>query len=670
MDKVLQIVLQARDDATEKIEKMGDSLQKAADNGEKMAEKMRQAGTVMGGFALAGLGTMSVWAKAAMDAEVETGRYEQTLRKAAEAMKTTTQVISGNEEALKAQEAAIRSEMDAKELQIKQLRLSDGDHKEEIRNIEREIFALEQQANAVKNTTAVKDQIIQIANDAAMSYDQLKEKIDKVAASYVNLAFEDEETANVMAKSVMITKNLDEAYQMVELSADLARAKNTSLTEGHKALATMIQTGSAKALREFGVEIEDGASKADIYEKVWQTVGGQAEQYMNSHVGKIERLSIVLGKLQQDLGDRILKAAEPFFELLRGLATAIQGLPESTLDLIANIVILGTTFASVAAPLLLLAGNWGTLSAFMTAAGTTIMSILPIILIVAGAAYLLYQAWTNNFGGIQEKTQAAAEMIGGAISKLVPFLTDLWNKFLIIGDYVMRELWPIFVFFGNMIKDLGGALMKELMPILKYTWDNLKALGEKLLEIWNIISPLVIPALKVLAVVFGVLILGSIGLVIGVIVGLVGLFNGLIWVVRLVADAFQKWLEDMGKKIQPTIEFVKTLIENIKWVINNVGKMGDNLTNALSNFGIKMHFADGGYVPSTGPAIVHQGEYVLSNAMLGGRQSIDSRILAALGNGGGRNVTINLGGVSVNNKSDADYLVAQLSYQMRASGGM
>ncbi len=670
MEKVLSIVLQARDDATEKIEKMGDSLQKAADNGEKMAEKMRQAGAIMGGFAAAGLGTMSIWAKAAMDAEVETAKYENTLKNAANLMKTTTQVIKGNEEAIKSQEEALKSQIDTKEMQIKQLRLADGDHKDEIRNIEREILALDEQSRAIKNSVVVKDSVIEVANRAAMSYEKLKGEIKKVADAYVNLAFDDEETSTVMAKNLMVTKDLSQSKKLLAIEADLARYASIDLTSAQKAMATAIQTGNIKALRDLNVEIKEGASQQEIMEEVYKRVNGQAEAYTKTHEGMLKVLKTVSDNMQEALGERVLKAAEPLFKMLTDLAIKIKELPESTLDLIAKIVVLGTTFASVAAPLLLFAGNWKSIQLFLATAGTAMIEILPILALVVGAAYLLYQAWTSNFGGIQEKTKAVLDAIVPYIQNVViPAVAGFIDKLIEVGSYVAKELAPIFNFFVPVIVELVKVLAAQMGPILSFVIEQFKYLWKQITELWNLISPFVIPVLKVLAVVLGVAIFGAIGAVIGILAGLTAAFGGVIWFIAEVVKSFRDWTDGAIKGVKAVISFVEKLIENIKWVFNNIGTIGDNITHALGNIGIRA-YADGGYVPSTGPAIVHQGEYVLSNAMLSGRQSIDSRILAALGNGGGRNVTINLGGVSVNNKSDADYLVAQLSYQMRASGGM
>lgn len=658
MDKILSIVLQARDDASEKIKEVGEALLDAGKRAETMADKFKDAGWVVSAVASSGSVAILAFARSAMSAEVEMSQYEVTLRNAAEMMKTTTQLVKGNEGAIKSEYAAVQNQIEAKQLQIRQLRLADGEHKNEIRNIEREILALDQQARSIKTTTVVKDSLIQVANQSALSYEKLHDSIEKTAKAYVKLAFDDEETSKVMAKNIMITKDLAMAEKLLQAESNLARYSGISLTDAQRSLATAIQTGSMRSLRELGIELQEGADAQMIYGEVMKRVGGQADEYASKHAGVIERLKVVAQNMQEALGERILAQARPFFTMLTNLADKISNLSEPTLDLLANILILGTGLASAVGPLLLFLGTWQTTSVFIAGAITSLGSLLPVIALVAGAVWGLYQAWTNNIGGIKDIAMTV-------IQTVIPAVVQFGEKIANVGGRILTELIPVIQLFVPILQDMAGFLTVSMGPVLMLMSQSLGYMWAQFKSVYDILAPYLVPALKALAIVLGVMVIGSVGIVMGAILGLSEILIAIIATVGFVAQSFKNWLDDTGRRVLKVVDFFKTLIDNIKWVMSNIGVMKDNIAQSVSSIGLKMSFADGGYVPQTGGAMVHQGEYVLSRDMIGGRQSIDPSILAAISAGGGRTVTINLGGVSVNSRSDADYLVAQLSAAMR-----
>ena len=98
MEKILQIVLQARDEASKEIEKIGEKMTEVSGNAKKMQESMRLAGGVLTGVGIAGFAVMSDWVNKAAEAQVEIARYESTLKNAAAQMNLTadqTSALSG-----------------------------------------------------------------------------------------------------------------------------------------------------------------------------------------------------------------------------------------------------------------------------------------------------------------------------------------------------------------------------------------------------------------------------------------------------------------------------------------------------------------------------------------------------------------------------------------------
>lgn len=167
---------------------------------------------------------------------------------------------------------------------------------------------------------------------------------------------------------------------------------------------------------------------------------------------------------------------------------------------------------------------WGVVTA--AAAWAAIVPFLPVIaviLLVAAAAYLLYQAWTNNWGGIQQKTAAAWDFIKTAFQAGKEFIQNLWSGFLnfldalnsgklgwisqvwqniwngisIIFNTVVDNIKSIFKLFslafqgdwrgfGEELRAIWDRSWKAIGQVLSLAWDNLKLIAGNLIK--NIIS--------------------------------------------------------------------------------------------------------------------------------------------------------------------------------------
>lgn len=489
MEKVLQIVLQARDEASKEIEKIGEKMTEVSGSAKKMQENMRLAGGVLTGVGIAGVAMMKDWVDSSVEAQVQIARYESTLKNATD-----------------------------------QMNLSES----------------------------------QIGN--------LKSEIDRLSSSYIQLGFDDEVTQQVMAKNLLVTKDLTLSKQMLGIAADLARYKSIGLEEAQQALQNVLM-GNDKVAKQLGLTFDETATTQQKFDQIGQQVYGNAAKYSDTLQGKMDALSLSVDNLKQRLGDRLIPELTKLAETILKVIQELDKLNPEIVNVTVTVIALGTAFSVIAGPILVIlsymprvaqAAQW-VATAITSMSSASIMSLggLGAAVIAAGGLFVWWQALMAN-----------------ADSQFVKNMGN-WN-------------WWIDTFNKN----------------IQFMANNLR-------------------------------------------------------------DTFRPQLEWIGEKIS----WVTNLFERLYGWIKKVADSGFGGIAAAAGSGMRA-YADGGFVPATGPAVVHQGEYVLSNAMLSGRQSIDTRVLAALGNGGTKNITINLGGVNVNNRSDADYLVSQLSYQLRATGGM
>lgn len=145
-------------------------------------------------------------------------------------------------------------------------------------------------------------------------------------------------------------------------------------------------------------------------------------------------------------------------------------------------------FVALAAAALVWAG------ASISAAISTITALLPVIAVIALiglAAYLLYEAWTNNWGGIQEITATAIANIMAAVQGVVDFFVAVWNNPLVqqVVQTVLANVTALFAAFKAAFDGDWRAFGENLRVI----WDNNWNL---LVTVFQTIVPMLIEGAK------------------------------------------------------------------------------------------------------------------------------------------------------------------------------
>jgi TP901 family phage tail tape measure protein len=169
-----------------------------------------------------------------------------------------------------------------------------------------------------------------------------------------------------------------------------------------------------------------------------------------------------------------------------------------------------------------------------------ILAVLVPLALVAGAIAFLYYAWQTNMGGIQE-------IVGG----FVEGMKQLWA----IVQPILMGLWDLF---------------------MNWVWPSIVEMGKALMGLWDVISPIVIPILKVLAAILGIIIVGVILLVIGFIkllaVAITDWANGFKSNVERGQEAikaYQKGFEIFGNAVKGIFKgVVNGIIDSVNFVIN------------------------------------------------------------------------------------------------------
>lgn len=166
--------------------------------------------------------------------------------------------------------------------------------------------------------------------NAGFSWEKHSKQIDEVIQKHSQLTgLDDEELAESFANMVRTTGNLNEAFKLNALAADIARTKGTDLA-GAQSLLARVYNGSFMGLKRLGIAFEpvtaaqdklkastdkasasqlDAAKKADFRasrEKaiaaLQKSFGGQAEAYGRTTAGSVDRASVAFENLKETIG--------------------------------------------------------------------------------------------------------------------------------------------------------------------------------------------------------------------------------------------------------------------------------------------------------------------------------------------------------------------------------
>ena len=191
-----------------------------------------------------------------------------------------------------------------------------------------------------------------------------------------------------------------------------------------------------------------------------EVFGGLTELFGREMAAKILEITDAVGGFIARVGEFVTTYAEP---------------------LKAALITIGAVLAAAA-----IAGAFAAISSAI--AGL----VSPIGLIVAAVA-LLGMAWVNNWGGIQEKTDAVIEWLKGAIATVTGWMQGVWAKH---GEEVAehwQRMWAKISETATMVAEVVKAVVgdtleairewwsrhgEQVMVIVRLLWDTVKTVFE------------------------------------------------------------------------------------------------------------------------------------------------------------------------------------------------
>lgn len=297
----------------------------------------------------------------------------------------------------------------------------------------------------------------------------------------------------------------DETINLTKRAADMASIFNTDVSQAMAAIQSGLK-GEFNPLEQFGVKLNAAAIEAKALEMglaaskeeltdsakaqaalalIYEQTNQVAGDFANTSDGLANQTRIAKAEftnLAASIGGMLMPYA---LQLLGWVREGIAWFNALDPSIQRNILtVLG--IVAVLGPLLIVIGSIvsaiGTLIPIFAAIGTAVGAVSAPVLIVVGliigALALLYAAWTNNWGGIQEKTAAIWEGIKSAIAAAWQFIQNATQAAMTVITPLMQAFQAArqgdWYAFGENLRKAWDAAWNLIIGIAIQAWENLK----------------------------------------------------------------------------------------------------------------------------------------------------------------------------------------------------
>jgi len=313
-------------------------------------------------------------------------------------------------------------------------------------------FAVKAAADAQKQMAQF-DAIVGTLGDAAkkadMSLADLRQEMIDAGSVATKLGFDNEAVTLAVARLTKTTGDAEVGMRGASLAMDLARAKNIDLETATYAVNMSLQ-GMPKLLRQYGIELEDTATKTEILDALTTSFGGTAEKMTSTFSVQMEAAQEQFKNFQEDIGAILIPILIDVLKAIKPVIEAIVAWSQAHPELTKWIVILGAglgVLLTVVGGLILI---MPTITALVTAFGVVLAFVAanPIVLIIAGIIALVAAiVWIiYNWDLVKQKT------------------LEVWSW---IKDFLAANWEYIVILLTGGVGLLAIAIIKN--------WENIKA---------------------------------------------------------------------------------------------------------------------------------------------------------------------------------------------------
>jgi phage-related protein len=250
-----------------------------------------------------------------------------------------------------------------------------------------------------------------------------------------------------------------------------------------------------------------GAMKA-ILDAVNGVVGGQAEAAGKTAAGMWERIGNVWGNIQERIGTGLVPALTNLGTMLMDylgrpeIQAGIERLAQAIADFAAQAITnLPQVIAWFQQAFGWLQENEGVIVATLAVIGASIAAfvyttVIPaaisviaatwpvvlVVLLIAAAAWLLYEAWTNNWGGIQEKTAAVVAVVQAVVQNGLAMIQAFWAEHGAQIMAIVDAAWQFIQFIVNAAMNVIRNIQLAIQAAMRGDWH---AFGQYLRQVFE-----------------------------------------------------------------------------------------------------------------------------------------------------------------------------------------
>jgi hypothetical protein len=318
-------------------------------------------------------------------------------------------------------------------------------------------------------------------------------------------------------------KAANETINLTKRAADMASIFNTDVSDAMTAVQAGLR-GETEPLRRYGVSMDAASIKAKMLamglsdatpelEKQSKATAAlaifyeQTDQFAGDFANTSDGLANSQRILNAELEDASAKLGDEFRPILLDLVKigreVIKWFSDLSPEMKKTIGIIALIIA-VVGPLLLVIGSIisaiGFIIPLIGAISIPVLIVIGVIAALIAIGVLLYFAWTQNWGGIQEKTKAVVDWIKTAIPEFLDKIKNYWDehggalKRIVDGIWtwiqdsfetfkkIFKDLFDAFSLafqgdwygFGEKIRDAWDEWLTYLGDSVKGAWDTLK----------------------------------------------------------------------------------------------------------------------------------------------------------------------------------------------------
>lgn len=308
------------------------------------------------------------------------------------------------------------------------------------------------------------------------------------ANAVVKMGFDDEAAANNMANLFQRTGDVNKAMELNNLAMDLARDKNIGLADAGNMIG-LVMSGNARALKQYGIEIDESLSPTEALQQLQEKVAGQADAYTKTLAGQKEVLSQTWDNFLQTVGEKLIPVLTKLLQeyiipfVTDTLPKWIEKMQEINKWLSEHqtvlLIVAGAIGGALAPAILfsLIPAIWGMVTAFAAAT----LALAPWIIggaiiagIVAGAIWIyknwdtvkqnLSKIWTAIKDGFVIAWNAIATAFKGIINGIIGTVEGWANAVVKAVNTIIGALNKIKVSVPDWVPGIGGKSFGISIP--------------------------------------------------------------------------------------------------------------------------------------------------------------------------------------------------------------